>query len=93
MTAAAGTAPTLREIVLDALDVAYWSAKAETGGCRDCLRQPTGICRDHETDNAAAAEFDAARKQIEQQPDGPEVLAVLGTYDTSSGGNTDEHEN
>jgi len=72
------TRPSLREVILDALDDAYWLRRGQIAGCRDCANVPAGVCRDHEADNDAAAEFDDARKQIERTPGHPDVLAVLG---------------
>jgi hypothetical protein len=69
--------PALRQILLDALDDAYWYRKDEIEGCRDCPRQPAGICADHEDDNALASYYETARKQLEQAPDSAEVLAAL----------------
>jgi hypothetical protein len=77
MTAETLTVPSLRAVLIDALDVAYWAQRAVIEGCRDCTRNPAGICADHQADNAAAAEFENARKLIEQSPGHPEVLAVL----------------
>ena len=71
------TKPSLLEVVLDALDEAYWHRRAEVQGCRDCARNPAGICLDHEADNAAAAEFEEARKRLQRTPDDPEVAALL----------------
>jgi len=80
--------PTLREIILDALTDAYWGRRAEIEGCRDCSRNPAGICRDHQDDNAAALEYEQARKQIEHSPGDPEVLAVYcGTEEYQGAGN------
>lgn len=88
MTPATGTAPTLREIVLDALSDAYYSRRASVEECPSCTKQPAGVGPCHQEDGNLAREYDEARKQIEQQPDGPEVLAVLGTYSNSSGGDS-----
>jgi hypothetical protein len=71
------TRPSLREVLIDALDIAYWTQRDGIEGCRDCTRNPAGICADHQADNEAAAEFENARKLIEQSPGHPEVLAVL----------------
>lgn len=71
------TVPSLREVLIDALDDAYWARRAEIEGCRDCTRNPAGICADHQADNDAAHEYEEARKQIEQSPSDPEVLAVF----------------
>ena len=72
------TKPTLREIILDALDDAFWYRRGEIEGCVSCHRNPAGICADHQADNDLASFFEEARKQIQNSPDSPEVLAVLG---------------
>jgi len=68
----------LRAVILDALEDAYDHRRAEIEGCRDCARNPAGICADHRADNDAAFEYDEARKQIQFTPGHPDVLAVLG---------------
>jgi len=74
----ATTAPaTLREVILDAIEDACWYRKGEIEGCRDCARNPAGICADHQADNDAAYEYEQARKHLQQSPGSPEVLAVL----------------
>ena len=70
--------PTLREVLLDALEDAYWLRRGQIAGCRDCARVPAGVCADHQADNDAAFEYDEARKQLQRTPGHPEVLAVLG---------------
>ena len=67
----------LREIILDGLDDAYWYRKGEIEGCVSCHRNPAGICPDHQEDCRLAAEYEDARKLIEQSPGHPEVLAVF----------------
>lgn len=59
------TAPSLREIVLDALSDAFYARRAEIEGCRDCTRNPAGVCAEHQADNDLANEYEDARKQIE----------------------------
>jgi hypothetical protein len=78
MSAPALTGPSLREIILDALTDAWYARRAEIEGCRDCARNPAGICGDHQADNDAACEFEQARKQIEHSPSDPEVLGLAG---------------
>jgi hypothetical protein len=73
-----GTRPTLREIVLDALTDAYYARRTEIEGCRDCTSNPAGICADHQADNAAASEYEEARKQIEHGADPGLIGAVAG---------------
>lgn len=68
MSAPVITKPTLREVILDALEDAYWQRRAEIEGCRDCTRNPAGICADHQADNNAACEYDEARKQLQRTP-------------------------
>jgi hypothetical protein len=77
MSAATTVKPSLREIVLDALTDAWYARRAEIQGCRDCGRNPAGICGDHQADNDAAFEYEQARKQIETAPGDPEVIAVF----------------
>jgi hypothetical protein len=71
------TKPDLRAVLLDALEDAYWGHRAEIESCRDCRRNPAGICPDHQADNDAAFDYDEARKQLQRTPECPEVLAVL----------------
>ena len=70
------TRPSLLEVVLDALTDAFYARRAEIEGCRDCARNPAGICADHEADNALALSYEEARKQIEHSSD-EEVAALL----------------
>ena len=72
------TRPSLREVVIDALDFTYWHHRGEIGDCADCAKQPAGVCIDHQDDLNRAAECEEARKQIQRSPESPEVLAVLG---------------
>ena len=79
MSTATITRPaTLREIVLDSLNDAYWSRRANVEECRDCSRNPAGVALCHEEDARLAAEYEEARKQIQNSPGDPEVLAVTG---------------
>ena len=71
------TRPALREVLADALDDAYWFRRGEIEGCVYCPKNPAGICADHQDDNIRALEYEEARKQIERNPECPEVLAVL----------------
>jgi hypothetical protein len=71
------TKPSLREVVIDALHEAYWSRRANVEGCRDCTRNPAGICADHQADNDAAFEYEQARKRIEHSPGDPEVMDLF----------------
>lgn len=71
------TEASLREVILDALNDAYYGRRAEIEGCQVCVKQPAGICADHQGDNASALEYEEARKQLERQPEHPEVLAVF----------------
>lgn len=73
------TRPSLREVILDALLDAWYARRAEIEGCRDCARNPAGICGDHQSDNDAAWFYDDARKQLERTPGDPAALALLGT--------------
>lgn len=77
MSAPTITRPDLRAVILDALDDAFWFRKGEIAGCVYCPKNPTGICADHQDDNALALQYEEARKQIERSPECPEVLAVL----------------
>lgn len=76
MSTATTARPSLRDIILDALDDAYWAHRAEIEGCRDCARNPAGICADHQDDNTAACDYEQARKHLQQAPGDPEVVAV-----------------
>jgi len=78
MSTAATIRPTLREVLLDALEDAYWLRRGQIEGCRDCARNPAGICADHRADNDAAWLYDDARKQLQRTPGHPDVLAALG---------------
>ena len=73
------TKPTLREILLDALEDGYWYQKGEVEDCGHCRNSVTGACADPDHQNAAARahEYDEARKQLQRNPEHPEVLAVL----------------
>ena len=74
------TKPTIRETILAALDDGYWYRRGLVDDCRDCLRQPAGICADHQGDNEAAHDYEQARKQIEgslADPDTADELAAL----------------
>ena len=84
MSTATVTRPTLREVILDALDDAYWYRKGEIEDCRDCTRNPAGICGDHEADNDLARSYEEARRQLQQSPGHPEVLAVLAGTDAAA---------
>ena len=75
------TRPALRDIILDAVEDAYWYRKGEVEGCRDCARHPAGVCADHQEDNALALDYEEVRKQIQGSPDDPEVLAVLAAIE------------
>jgi hypothetical protein len=69
--------PSLREVVVDALNDAYWSRRANVEECRACAKQPTGFAVCHEEDARLAAEYEQARKQIEGAPGDPEVLDLF----------------
>jgi hypothetical protein len=71
--------PDLRAILLDALEDAFWFQKGEVEDCGHCRNSVTGVCadRDHQDANARAVEFENARKQLQRNPECPEVLAVL----------------
>ena len=73
------TVPSLREVLLDAIEDAYWYRKGEVEDCTACRRSPGGVCADldHQNSLAMALEYEQARKQIEQSPGDPEVLAVF----------------
>ena len=79
MSSATITRPTLREVLRDALEEAYWLQRGEVEDCGHCRNSPAGVCpdTDHQNANARAVEFDEARKQLERNPEHPEVLAVL----------------
>ena len=78
------TRPTLREVMADALEDAFWARRAEIEGCTHCTRNPTGICGDHQEDNNRAREYEDARKQLERNPEHPEVLAVLAGIEAAA---------
>lgn len=88
MSTATATRTALREVILAALDDAYEYRRAQVDDCRDCARQPAGICLDHQGDNDAAFDYEAARKQIEGTLAGPdtaaELAALLGTEEARS---------
>ena len=77
MTAGTTAPASLREVILDSLEDAYWYRKGEIEGCVTCHRNPAGICADHQADNDAVYEYEQARKHLQQSPGSPEVLAVL----------------
>jgi hypothetical protein len=81
MTTATATKPTLREILLDALNDAYYSRRANVEECRFCAKQPAGVGPCHQEDSDLCRDYEDARKQIERSPGNPEVLAVLGDDD------------
>jgi hypothetical protein len=79
MSTATITRPSLREVILDALNDAFWQQRAEIEDCAGCRKNPAGVCpdRDHQEANTRAVEYDEARKQLERNPEHPEVLSVL----------------
>jgi hypothetical protein len=77
VTAETLTVPSLREVLLDGLNDAYWYRKGEVEMCACCTTHPAGVCTDHQEDNALARSYEDARKLIEQSPGHPEVLAVF----------------
>lgn len=77
MTAATIARPSLRAVILDGLEDAFYARRAVIEGCGDCARNAAGICGDHQADNDAAFEYDEARKQLERNPGHPDVLAVF----------------
>lgn len=87
MTATTEAPATLREVILDALEDAYWLHKGEVEGCSACRKQPAGICPDpdHQNANAHALDYAEARKQIQRNPGDPEVLAVLAGLNGGEG--------
>jgi hypothetical protein len=78
---AKATGPSLRDVLIDALDDAYWFQRGEVEDCPRCRRSPAGVCPDpdHQNANARALEYEEARKQMQRTPGDPEVLAVLGS--------------
>ena len=70
------TAPSLREVILDALNDAYWSRRANVEECRSCTRNPCGVCPEHEEDNTLAQEYEEARKRLQNAPGDLDVLAA-----------------
>jgi hypothetical protein len=77
MSTATETRPSLRAVILDALEDAYWYRKGEVEDCLDCRKQPAGVCGAHEADGALARDYEEARKQLERSPGDPDVLAVF----------------
>jgi hypothetical protein len=78
VTTATTVKPSLQDIILDALNDAYWSRRANVEECRACTRSPAGVLTCHEEDNALALSYEAARKQIEHSPAALEsILAAL----------------
>ena len=73
------TRPSLREVILDALNDAYWCHQGEVEDCAACRQHPAGVCADpdQQTADAHARDYEEARKQIERSPGDPEVLAVF----------------
>lgn len=80
------TAPTLRDIILDAIEDAFWYRRAQVEDCGACSRNPAGICGDHQADNDLGALYEDARKHLQRSPGSPEVAALLGTADSTEGG-------
>lgn len=78
MTAATIARPSLRAVILDALNEAYWLNRNAVEGCAACTKSPAGVCpdRDCQDANRLAREYDEARKQLERNPGHPDVLAV-----------------
>ena len=81
------TVPSLREVLLDALDDGYWYRKGEVEDCAACRKAPAGVCADldHQNSLAMALEYEEARKQIQQSPGHPEVLAVFAGLNGGTG--------
>jgi hypothetical protein len=77
MSTATETRPSLRAVILDALDDAYYARRYAIEDCRDCTRNPAGVCGDHQADNDLARDYEEARKQLERSPGDPDVLAVF----------------
>ena len=71
------TRPSLCEVLIDALDIAYWTQRERIEECATCARNPAGVAPCHREDSDAAFEYEDARKLIEQSPGHPEVLAVF----------------
>ena len=87
MSTATETAPAdLRQIILDAIDTAFWHHQGEIEMCRDCTRNPAGICAGHWEDADRAREYTEARKQIENSPGDAEVVAVFAGLSSTEGG-------
>ena len=81
------TKPTLRDILLDSLEDAYWFRKGEVEDCPACRRNPAGVCADLDHQNASvlAQDYEEARKQLQRNPECPEVLAVLAGIEGGEG--------
>ena len=86
MTTATITRPSLREVIADALEDAYWYRKAEIEGCRDCTRNPAGICADHQKDNDLARSYEEARKQLQGSAASDEATALFAGLSGTEGG-------
>jgi hypothetical protein len=76
MTAPTIARPTLREVILDALNDAFYSRRANVEECACCAGHPAGACADHQEDAGLARDYEDARKQVEQGT--PEAMALLG---------------
>jgi hypothetical protein len=81
--------PSLREIVIDALNEAYWSRRANVEECRACAKQPTGFALCHEEDAELARLYEQARKQIEGSLASEGTTAEIAALflDCETGGN------
>jgi hypothetical protein len=84
MSTATITGPSLLEVLLDSLNDAYYYRRDRIEGCRDCTRNPAGVCPDHQEDNDLVWHYEQARKRIEHSPGDPELLAALGTEGSGS---------
>jgi hypothetical protein len=83
MTAATATR-SLRDLLIDGLDVAIDAARPETEGCRDCPRYATGMCPPHQGDREFADDLERVQERIRAASD-EEFDVLLGGTEGGTG--------
>jgi hypothetical protein len=72
------TPASLRDVILDALSDAFYSRRANVEECRDCTRNPGGVCPAHEKDSGLARAYEEAQRAIRNTGGDGGVLRLLG---------------
>jgi hypothetical protein len=75
---AATTGRSLRDLLIDGLDVAIDAARPQAEGCRDCPRYATGMCPPHRGDREFADDLQRVQERIRAASD-ERFDALLGT--------------